>query len=114
MSARIKKNETSGFTVKKFSPRRTRRARSSEISSSRTLRVLRDLRGEQLKLIVTHFSPESLKNQKNRRRAFAALSFLSLRAQLKLTNLYSVQRSSVETPDEAVLVVGTYLVSDEV
>ena len=37
-----------------------------------------DLRGEQSNLVVTHFSHESLKNQKIRRRAFAALSFLSL------------------------------------
>jgi hypothetical protein len=75
MSARTKKHETARFTVKKFSPRRTR---SSELSSSQSLRVLRDLRGEQSNLIVTHFSHESLKNQKNRRRAFAVLSFLSL------------------------------------
>src|SRR5512145_2509336 len=58
--------------------RRTRSSRSSELSSSQTLRVLRHLGGEQSNLVVTHFSHESLKNQKNRRQAFAALSFLSL------------------------------------
>ena len=78
MRPRTKENATPGFIVKKFSPRRTRRARSSEFSSSQTLRVLRDLRGEQSNLIVTHFSHESLKNPKNQRTAFAALSFLSL------------------------------------
>jgi tripartite-type tricarboxylate transporter receptor subunit TctC len=58
--------------------RRTRSSRSSELSSSQTLRFLRHLGGEQSNLVVTHFSHESLKNQKNRRQAFAALSFLSL------------------------------------
>ena len=73
MSTRTK-NEIPGFIVKKFSPRRTRRARSAELASSQSRRVLRD---EQSNPSVTHFSQECL-NPKNRRGVFAALSFLSL------------------------------------
>jgi hypothetical protein len=51
MGAKVASERMCGFEMKAFSPRRTRRARSSEFSLSRILRVLPDCRGEHLAVL---------------------------------------------------------------